>query len=83
MPKVDAVEVSNRHRPAAGGGGQLLKMADDMHSHGLVRRDRPKANAPGKLAIIDLPLHSVNERLVVASRSLHLSAPARRFNRGT
>jgi hypothetical protein len=32
MPQMHAVKIANRHRPAAGDGRQLFKMADDMHA---------------------------------------------------
>jgi len=40
---MNAVKIANRHRPAAGDGRQLFKMANDMHA----RRARKAGGADG------------------------------------
>jgi hypothetical protein len=69
---MDPVKIANRHRPAAGRGRQLLKMANDMHA-GQARSETTSADGggPGKLAIIELPPRAVNDRSTQQAHSAY------------
>jgi hypothetical protein len=83
MPQMDPVEIANRHRPAAGGGRQLLKMADDMHARQARMGVGTSADGGclGKLAIIELLSRAVNDQTNVAGNR-HEPLAAMPLNRG-